>query len=166
MATQSFRDIYSYLPPPSECFALLVGCMELTVFGLGGLANPMEFGKGYGLPMTPATTSQAHPGALEASSDEKQKAGSVQKTQEAYIAAIAARNIQNGVLILTLGLYVKDRRAMGIALMAGLVATVGDALIVQAYGVPSAVWGHLIGVFNSVAIGGSLLYWGRTDPWW
>ena len=52
------------------------------------------------------------------------------------------------------------------AVMAGLVATVADTLIVNAYGVKDKIGGHFVGVFNSVAIGGSLLYWGRNDPLW
>ncbi|TKA62043.1 hypothetical protein B0A55_11325 [Friedmanniomyces simplex] len=154
-AFQSFR---ANLPPPAECLAILVGCMELTVFGLGGLANPLEFSKGYGLPLLTASSTS--------SGDITTKDKENDKTQQAYVAAIAARNIQNGVLLLTLGCYVRDRRALGFAVAAGLVATVADTLIVQYYGVKEAVWGHVFGVFNSAAIGGSLLYWGRNDPWW
>ncbi|KAI7403665.1 hypothetical protein KC336_g14192, partial [Hortaea werneckii] len=88
-----------------------------------------------------------------------------QKTQEGYIMAIAARNLQNGVLLLTLGCYVRDRRALGIAVASGVVTTVSDALIVWAQGpeASSYIWGHLIGVVNSIAIGGSLLYWGKGE---
>ncbi|TKA67862.1 hypothetical protein B0A55_08413 [Friedmanniomyces simplex] len=156
--SSAFQNFRANLPPPAECLAILVGCMELTVFGLGGLANPLEFSKGYGLPLLTSSSTS--------SSDIATKDEENDKTQQAYVAAIAARNIQNGVLLLTLGCYVRDRRALGFAVAAGLVATVADTLIVQYYGVKEAVWGHLFGVFNSVAIGGSLLYWGRNDPWW
>ena len=160
-----FRETYQHLPPPAETLAILVGCMELTVFGLGGLANPLEFSKGYGLPLTSASSTER---ALESSStDSNSKTSSdAKKTQEALIAAIAARNIQNGVLLVTFGLYARDRRALGIAIATGLITTVADTLIVQSYGVKDAVWGHVFGIVNSLAIGGSLLYWGRTDKLW
>ncbi|KAK0345359.1 hypothetical protein LTR91_004440 [Friedmanniomyces endolithicus] len=158
--SSAFDSFRANLPPPAECLAILVGCMELTVFGLGGLANPVEFCKGYGLPLitSSSTTSSDMTTKTKDSDDDK--------LQQAYVAAIAARNIQNGVLLLTLGCYVRDRRALGVAVAAGLIATVADTLIVQYYGLKEAVWGHVFGVFNCVAIGGSLLYWGRYDPWW
>jgi len=159
-AFQSFR---ANLPPPAECLAIGLGCMELTLFGLGGLANPLEFSKGYGIQWLPSITKK-HPGALEASGDDNED--QVAKTQQAYVAAIAARNLQNGIVLLTLGMYLRDRRALGVAVTAGLVTTVADALIVQWYGVKEAVWGHVFGIFNSAAIGGALLYWGRNDPLW
>ena len=162
-----FRETYQHLPPPAETLAILVGCMELTVFGLGGLANPLEFSKGYGLPITSSSaSSQQHPGALEASPKDNEQTGDAKKTQEALIAAIAARNLQNGVLLLAFGLYTRDRRALGIAVATGFITTVADALIVQWYGVKEAVWGHVFGVVNSAAIGGSLLYWARGDKLW
>lgn len=77
-----------------------------------------------------------------------------------------ARNIQNGCVILALGLYVRDRRALGIAMVANLITTTSDALIVSKYGVEETFWGHVFGMANSVLIGGSLLYWKRGDPWW
>lgn len=82
------------------------------------------------------------------------------------VAAIAARNVQNGVLLLTFGLVLRDRRSLGVAVLAGLVATVADTVIVQAYGVKDKIVGHYIGIFNSLVVGGSLLYWGRNDPLW
>jgi hypothetical protein len=74
--------------------------------------------------------------------------------------------VQNGVLLATFGLVLRDRRALGVCVAAGLVATVADTVIVQAYGVKDKVVGHYVGIFNSIAIGGSLLYWGRNDPLW
>ncbi|KAK5109130.1 hypothetical protein LTR62_007492 [Meristemomyces frigidus] len=159
--SQAFNTFRANLPPPAECLAILVGCMELTVFGLGGLANPLEFSKGFGVPMT-----SSHTARISATPESDKAETKAEKTQQAYIAAIAARNLQNGILILTLGCYVKDRRALGVAVACGLVATISDALIVRYYGAKEAIWGHLFGVFNSAAIGGSLLYWGRTDPLW
>jgi len=155
-----FRETYQHLPPPAETLAILLGCMELSVFGLGGLANPLEFSKGYGLPLTSSSSVQTE-SSPTTNSEAKHKT-----QQEALIAAIAARNVQNGVLLLTFGLYFRDRRALGVVVAAGLVATVADAWIVWAYGVKDAVWGHVFGVFNSAAIGGSLLYWGRADKLW
>ncbi|KAK5136693.1 hypothetical protein LTR08_002346 [Meristemomyces frigidus] len=166
--SSAFTTFRAGLPPPAECLAIGVGCMELTLFGLAGLLNPLEFAKGFGVPMlTPSSQPLAPGGALEgASIEEKQRAEKVQNTQTAYIAAIAARNVQNGVLLLVFGCYVRDRRALGYAVAAGVVATVSDAVIVRAYGVQEAMFGHLFGVCNSVLIGGSLLYWGRYDPLW
>ncbi|KAK5112992.1 hypothetical protein LTR85_011014 [Meristemomyces frigidus] len=164
--SSAFNNFRAGLPPPAECLAIGVGCMELTMFGLAGLLNPLEFAKGFGVPMTPASSTASHPGALESSPDEKTKSEKVKNTQEAYIAAIAARNLQNGILLLTLGCYARDRRALGIAVAAGVVTTVADALIVQAYGVKDAMFGHLFGVANSLLIGGALLYWGRDDKLW
>jgi hypothetical protein len=69
-------------------------------------------------------------------------------------------------LLLTFGLVLRDRRSLGVAVLAGLVATVADTAIVRAYGVKDKIAGHYVGVFNSLAIGGSLLYWGRNDPLW
>ncbi|KAK5719431.1 hypothetical protein LTR15_007955 [Elasticomyces elasticus] len=155
--SSAFQTFRANLPPPAECLAILVGCMELTVFGLGGLANPLEFTKGYGLPLITSSSTSA---------TSSEKATADEKKQQAYVAAIAARNVQNGILLLTLGCYVRDRRALGFAVMAGLITTVADTLIVQWYGAKDAVWGHVIGMFNSAAIGGSLLYWGRNDPLW
>jgi hypothetical protein len=53
-----------------------------------------------------------------------------------------------------------------VTVLAGLVATVADTVIVRRYGVKEKVWGHVVGVVNSVAVGGSLLYWGRGDRLW
>ncbi|KAK4542499.1 hypothetical protein LTR36_006751 [Oleoguttula mirabilis] len=164
--SSAFNNFRAGLPPPAECLAIGVGCMELTMFGLAGILNPVEFAKGFGVPMTSPSSTGSHAGALEASSEDKTTSEKVKNTQEAYIAAIAARNLQNGILLLTLGCYVRDRRALGIAVAAGLVTTVADAFIVQAYGVKDAMFGHLIGIANSLLIGGSLLYWGRDDKLW
>lgn len=164
MASQSFSNFYTHLPPPAECLAILVGFAELSIFGLAGLANPVEFANGYGLPISNTASSQDQTSAIEASSDDTKT--SDDKTKQALIAAIAARNVQNGILILTLACYTRDRRSLGLAITAGLVTTVADALIVQWYGVKDKVFGHYIGVFNSFAIGGSLLYWGRQDRWY
>lgn len=164
--SSAFNSFRAGLPPPAECLAIGVGCMELTMFGLAGILNPLEFSKGFGVPMIQSSPTDSHPGALGASSDTKTNSAKAKSTQEAYIAAIAARNLQNGILLLTLGCYVRDRRALGIAAAAGVVTTVADALIVQAYGVKDAMFGHLFGVANSLLIGGSLLYWGRYDKLW
>ena len=162
----SARNFYENLPPPAECLAILVGCAELTVFGLGGLANPVEFAKGYGLPLSSASTSQKHPGAVQSSEGEDKTSDQARKTQEGLVAAIAGRNITSGVLILTLACYTRDRRALGIVIAANAVTTLVDALVVKYKGMEGQVFGHGVGVFNSVAIGYSLLHWAREDPWW
>lgn len=167
MSTFTRHDLWANLPPPAECLGILLGCAEITIFGLGGLANRVEFSKAYGLPIVRASTTQTHPGALEAQDATEKTTGSqAERTQEALIAAIAARNLQNGVLLVALGCYVRDRRALGVAVLVGLVTTGADLWIVQSYGVREAAFGHVFGLFNSLAIGGSLLYWARTDPWW
>lgn len=67
---------------------------------------------------------------------------------------------------MTFGLVLRDRRGLGVVVLAGLVATVADTVIVRGYGVRDKVWGHWVGVFNSAVVGGSLLYWGRGDVLW
>jgi hypothetical protein len=74
--------------------------------------------------------------------------------------------VQNGALIFAFGVLLRDRRSLGVVVLAGLIATCADSLIVRAYGVKEKVAGHYVGIFNSLAIGGSLLYWGRNDPLW
>jgi len=163
--TTSFsRNLFAGLPPPAECLAILVGVAELTLFGLGGLANTTEFAKGYGLPLPSSSKSprSLEAGAAKANSDSEE----VKRTQSALVAAIAARNIQNGIVILAFACYWRDRRALGTVIAAGLVTTVADLLLVKWYGAQEAVWGHVIGVVNSSAIGGALLYWSRDGQWW
>lgn len=163
MATQSFtRNLYAGLPPPAECLAILVGVAELTLFGLGGLANTTEFAKGYGLPLPSSSTSQTHPGALEAGTAKDSKhSEEVERTQRALISAIAARNIEKGIIVLASACYWRDRRALGTVVMTGLVTTVADLVLVKWYGAQEAVWGHVVGVVNCSLIGGALLYWTR-----
>jgi len=146
------RPLFSRLPPPAECLAILVGCAELSLFGIGGLVSPYDFAKGYGLPITQSSTS--------ASDIEKRDGESKEtRTSKALIAAVAARNIQNGICLLAFGLYWKDRRALGTVVASGLVTTAADALLVHWYGAADALGGHLVGVVNSLAIGGALLYY-------
>jgi hypothetical protein len=163
MSTQ--RNIFHHLPPPAECLALLIGTLELLPFGILGLRNPAFFADGYGLPISNSTSTDS------SSTSPKSNASGLspeaeQQTKKALVAAIAARNVQNGILLLTFGLVLRDRRSLGVAVMAGLVATVADTVIVRWYGVKDKIAGHYVGVFNSLAIGGSLLYWGRNDPLW
>lgn len=165
MATPS-RNLFQHLPPPAECLAILIGTAELTIFGLAGLANPAQWAQGFGIPTLPPSSTQKHPGAIEASSAETTKDKEVQDAQKALIAACAARNIQNGILMLTFGLVLRDRKALGIATALNVVTTAMDYFAVKWYGVKEAAFGHVIGFVNSLLIGGSLLYWQRDDPWW
>lgn len=163
--SSSSRNLFNRLPPPAECLALVIGTLELFPFGIIGLRNPTFFAEGYGLPIA------NEPTATDASTSTKPNANGLtpeaeQQTKKALVAAIAARNIQNGVLLMTFGLILRDRRSLGVAVLAGLVATLADTVIVRAYGVKDKIAGHYVGIFNSVAIGGSLLYWGRDDPLW
>lgn len=144
------NSMFSNLPPPSECLAILLGLAELTAFGLVGLTDPSSWSQNYGLPIQTtdphATTSQT-------------------TTKRALVQAIAARNIQNGALLLTLALYTRDRTALGIAVGLGCITTLADTLIVSKSGLKDMSWGHGIGMVNSVLIGGSLLLWRRDDGW-
>jgi hypothetical protein len=164
MATPT-RNLFHHLPPPAECLALVIGTLELLPFGILGLRNPAFFADGYGLPISNNTT--ANNGSTETKPNSSGLSPEAeQQTKKALVAAIAARNVQNGVLLLTFGLVLRDRRSLGVAVLAGLIATVADTVIVRTYGVKDKVGGHYVGIFNSLAIGGSLLYWGRNDPLW
>lgn len=145
-------NIINHLPPPAECLAILLGCAECIVFGLGGLSSPLDYSRGYGLPIDAAA--------------EGTEATENQKTQKALVQALAARHLQNGALILTLGLYTRDRVALGFAVVYGVISTLTDSLIVKNYGINHLAGGHVIGVLNSLAVGGALLYWRRDDKLW
>ncbi|KAK3059888.1 hypothetical protein LTS18_009831 [Coniosporium uncinatum] len=151
------RSLFSYLPPTSICLATLVGCLEVLPFGIGGLASPKDFAIGYGLPLAPPH--RGHPRANGAQTDDEDPDSELQKTQKALVQAIAARNIQNGVLILAFAWFWRDRRALGTVVSCGLITTIADTLLVRWYGVQGAIWGHFVGIANSSLIGGSLLYW-------
>jgi hypothetical protein len=159
MATQT-RNVFAGLPPPAECLALFIATLEILPFGILGLRNPCSFADGYGLPISAPTDTSPSATTKRAAHEEDHN------TKKALVAAIAARNVQNGILLATFGLVLRDRRALGVCVAAGLVATVADTMIVQAYGAKDKVMGHYVGIFNSIAIGGSLLYWGRNDPLW
>jgi hypothetical protein len=170
----STRTLFTSLPPPAECLALLIGTLELLPFGIIGLRNPVFFADGYGLPITstpspsttPSSSSSSKSSASKSAPDASTSATASDATQKALIAAIAARNIQNGILLLTFGLVLRDRRSLGVVVLAGVVATVADTVIVRRYGVKEKVLGHVVGIVNSVGVGGSLLYWGRGDKLW
>lgn len=153
------RNTFANLPPPAECLAILVGLSQLTVFGLGGIANPIEWSKAYGLPIVPASTIRRR-GADNEAADE------AEKTQIALTSALVSRNIRHGVLILALACYARDRRAVGIALVVNCISSLADTFIVRWFGDDSKVNGHLIGLAGSLGIGSMLLHWRREDPWW
>jgi len=159
---------FQRLPPPPECLALLVAALEVFPFGLSGLWNPISFSDGYGLPIdtTVATSSTSSKRSSTTSATTLPTLEVDRNTKKALVAAIAARNVQNGILIFTFGLVLRDRKSLGVAVMAGLVATFADAVIVRTYGVKEKMAGHCVGIFNSLAIGGSLLYWDRQDSVW
>lgn len=172
----SVRNFFQRFPP-AECLALFIATLELVPFGIAGLSNPNAFADGYGLPIqrnssTPSnSTKRQGDGLLSDSTTEPAETSTNtfeedQKTKKALVAAIAARNVQNGILLFAFGLVLRDRRSLGVAVAAGLVATLADTVIVKAYGAKDKIAGHYVGVFNSLAIGGSLLYWGRNDPLW
>lgn len=163
--------------PPAECLALFIATLELVPFGIAGLSNPAAFADGYGLPIqgSSSTSSSSNKRSASGLFSESTTVSSTeptysfeedQKTKKALVAAIAARNVQNGILLFTFGLLLRDRKSLGVAVAAGLVATLADTVIVKAYGAKDKIAGHYVGIFNSLAIGGSLLYWGRDDPLW
>jgi hypothetical protein len=158
------RNLFAHLPPPAECIALLIGTAELTIFGLAGIASPSGLATGFGVPLLPTTSTQKHPGALEP--EESPRDIELRNSQKAWIIALAARNVQNGVLLLMFGGWFRDRKMLGVVTALGLITTATDYAVVRAYGVKEAAVGHLIGMCNCVLVGGSLLYWGRNDPWW
>jgi hypothetical protein len=160
------RNLFHHLPPPAECLAILIGTAELTIFGIAGLVSPQKWAEGFGIPTLPPSVTQQHPGAIETSPVESAKDKEVRDAQKALIAACAARNIQNGLLLLTFGVVLRDRKALGVATALGVITTATDYFVVKWYGVKEVAFGHLIGVTNSILIGGSLLYWRRDDPWW
>lgn len=151
------RNFLSNCPPPAESLALLLGCAQLSIFGLAGLSDPDSWATGYGLPL-------ANPKSVESSSpaDKAQQA----TVQRALVTATAARNVTNGILILGLGAWLRDRKALGLAVACNVVTTVADTLIVRWFGVGEQAPGHLIGVVNSTVLGIALLRWTREDPWW
>ncbi|KAF1935008.1 hypothetical protein EJ02DRAFT_460744 [Clathrospora elynae] len=174
MSTQT-RNLFHRLPPPAECLALFIATLEIVPFGIMGLRNPALFAEGYGLPIADVSTSTSTSSKRDAdglsnetssTSTSQSSYEDDQKTKKALVAAIAARNVQNGILLVTFGLVLRDRRSLGVAVMAGLVATLADTVIVRSYGAQDKIAGHYVGIFNSLAIGGSLLYWGRNDTLW
>lgn len=159
---ESARQFYANLPPPAECLAILVGVSQLTVFGLGGVANPLSWSKAYGLPIVLAPRLRRH----QASSEGSQVAEEAEKTQIALVSALSARSIQNGVLILALACYARDRRAVGIVLLVNGVSALADTLIVRWFGNTDQAAGHLTSLAGSLGIGSILLRWKRDDLWW
>lgn len=151
------RTFLSNCPPPTESLALLLGCAQLSIFGLAGISDPDSWATGYGLPL-------ATPKSVESSSpaDKAQQA----QVQRALVTATAARNLTNGILIIGLGAWLRDRKALGLAVACNVVTTVADTLIVRWFGVEEQGKSHLVGVVNSTVVGLLLLGWGRNDPWW
>lgn len=154
----STQKVFSHLPPPIEFLAILIGCAELSIFGVRGLSNPGGWLEGFGLPVLrqPKLDSSTPQGEQEHVPD-------VHHSQRALVDALAARNIQNGVLILTFACFIRDRRALGTVVLAGLITTGADTLVAWRYGVKNSVAGHLIGIANCIGIGGGLLLWGREE---
>ncbi|KAH7382176.1 hypothetical protein BKA66DRAFT_463941 [Pyrenochaeta sp. MPI-SDFR-AT-0127] len=171
--SNSNNSFFTHLPPPAECLAIIVGALELIPFGIAGLRSPNSFADSYGLPISDirnSTSASSDCSSIDIiATSALPGESSFEKDQEikgALVAAIAARNVQNGMLLLAFGLVLKDRKSLGVAVLAGLVTTVADTLIVRAYGVKKKITGHCFGIFNSLMIGGSLLYWGRNDSLW
>lgn len=155
------QNMFASLPPPAECLAILIGCAELSIFGIRGLSNPAGWLQGFGLPVLQSSGTTRD--QTEASQSERSNSEDVHDAQRALVEALATRNIQNGVLILTFACFLRDRRALGIAVLAGLITTISDTLVTWRYGARNAVLGHLVGVANCAGIGGGLLLWGRQE---
>jgi len=159
---EAARSFYENLPPPAECLAILVGCAQLTVFGLGGLANPISWARTYGLPIVPASRLQRQ----QSSTEQTKAAEEAEKTQIALISALTARNVRHGVVIVAAACYLRDRRAIAIALIANGISAISDALIVNWFGDAEQTAGHATGLVGTLALGSFLLRWRRDDPWW
>ena len=101
MATQ-MRDLFQHLPPPAECLALFIATLEIVPFGIMGLRNPTFFSDGYGLPITsdPSTSSSSSSSSSKRA-PRKSTYEEDQVTKKALVTAIAARNVQNGILLAT-----------------------------------------------------------------
>lgn len=153
------RNIFANLPPPAECLAILAGLSQLTIFGLGGIANPIEWSRVYGLPIVLGSS-------LRRRDSDSRAADEAEKTQIALVSALCSRNIRQGVLILALACYARDRRAVGIALVVNCISSLADTFIVRWFGDESKAWEHTSGLTGSLGIGSALLYWRREDPWW
>lgn len=160
---ESMRNLFANLPPPAECLAILAGC-QLAIFGLGGISSPIQWANGYGLPIVRASDLRGR--QRPSGSDEHDAASEAEKTQIAFVAALAARNIRHAVLILALACYARDRKAVGIALLANCVSSLADTLIVRWFGNDQQVSLHAGGLLGSMAVGTVLLRWRRADPWW
>lgn len=153
----SINSVLARLPPAAECLAILIGCAELSVFGLRGVTNPSGWLEGFGLPPLRLPAVQCVTSETEAD-DGESGSSSIHNAQRALVEALAARNIQNGALILTFALVIRDRRALGVAVTAGLITTLSDTIVTWRYGMREAVLGHLVGVANCVGIGSALLW--------
>lgn len=163
MASTITHNLFTLLPPPAECLAILVGTAEITIFGLAGLANPSSFATGFGLPIQSPNDKKKDDASLEANTPQELSAS--QKTQKGLILAVAARNIEKGLTLLAFACYWRDRKALGTCIFAGLITTAADYLAVRWYGAQEAAFGHVIGMANCGLIGGALLYWGREGKW-
>ena len=158
------RDFFAGLPPPAECLAILIGTAEITLFGLAGFANPSSFATGFGLPIAPSPSSSGDKTAsLEANTPHE--ASQSANTQRGLTLALAARNGEKGLTLLAFACYWRDRRALGTCVLAGLITTAADYLVVKWYGAKEAAAGHVIGMANCGLIGGALLYYTRDSAW-
>lgn len=156
------RNLFTHLPPPAECLAILIGTAEITIFGLAGLANPTSFAKGFGLPLE---TSPSNSQTNKPTTSDTPPTTPTSKTHRGLLLALAARNLEKGLTVLTFALYFRDRKAVGTCVFAGLVTTAADYLAVKWYGEREAVGGHVIGMVNCGLVGGALLWWGREGAW-
>lgn len=153
-------NIFAHLPPPAECLAIVIGCAELSIFGLRGVTNPGGWLEGFGLPVLTQPSIQSNEASTPSETESTDK---LHDSQRALVNALAARNVQNGVLILTFACVLRDRRALGVAVFAGLITTVADTLVTWRCGARDAVVGHLVGIANCLGIGVALLLWRTED---
>lgn len=165
-STFSSRPLFPNLPPPAECLAILFACTQLTVFGLGGLANPIDWSKGYGLPIVRASDLRASRNNSASGPQQQDAAAEAEKTQIALVSALATRNIRHAALILALACYARDRRAVGLALAVNCISSLADTCIVRWFGTAQQVSLHVGGLLSSAGLSIVLLKWGRDDTWW
>ena len=163
---ESPRGLFSRLPPPAEILAILLGAGRLSLYGISGIANPIRWAEFYGLPLQISTSTHDQKRKRTAYTEEIRRADETQKTEITLVGAIAARNITNGLLVVILGCWVRDRRALGWAVTVNAVTSLADMFIVRWFGNEKQVFGHAVGVVAWLSVGGSLLFWRRDGPWW
>jgi Domain of unknown function (DUF4267) len=118
--------------------ATLTG-LVLVSAGVTGLISPRKLAEQFGTPLKPAPASPDN----KRGSKNALKSGGDQEFTKAWITACAGRELFLGSLILSLN-YLKEYRALGVALTVGNVVGVADTVASLRGGVKGAYRMHLI----------------------